>query len=54
MLLDKNIEEFCNFMENKNPSKRAFLGLLGPELLAKLEEAYPKLMRIGKVNTKIS
>uniref|UniRef100_A0A915LWD3 Uncharacterized protein n=1 Tax=Meloidogyne javanica TaxID=6303 RepID=A0A915LWD3_MELJA len=46
MLLDRNIEEFCNFMENKNPSKRAFLALLGPELLAKLEEAYPKLMRI--------
>nr|CAD2133438.1 unnamed protein product [Meloidogyne enterolobii] len=49
MFLDKNIEEFCNFMENQNPSKRAFLGLLGPELLAQLEEEYPKLMRIDEV-----
>ncbi|CAK5046001.1 unnamed protein product [Meloidogyne enterolobii] len=54
MFLDKNIEEFCNFMENQNPSKRAFLGLLGPELLAQLEEEYPKLMRIGKFTLKIT
>nr|CAD2201463.1 unnamed protein product [Meloidogyne enterolobii] len=54
MVLDRKINEFYNFMENQNPSKRAFLVLVGPEFLAQLEEEYPKLMRIDEVLPEVS
>jgi len=48
MLLEAKIYELYNFIKNQDLDKGAFFALLGPELLAYLEESYPKLMRIGR------
>nr|CAD2193275.1 unnamed protein product [Meloidogyne enterolobii] len=54
MLLNAKINELYNFIENQDLNKGAFLALLGSELLAQLEELYPKLMIIGRVPLKIA
>nr|CAD2133557.1 unnamed protein product [Meloidogyne enterolobii] len=53
MLLDAKIYELYNFVENQDLNKRAFLALLGPKMLAQLEELYPKLMIIEDIQPEV-